>query len=363
MAALGGGVSRRSGPPATTSSWRASSAEPPALLRGEDAPWAARVVLDGLAVDIRLDAWLAFDTIRRMGFGSVIAGRRRALIVERGLSFVALEADGSPLRQAYLAGIYEPDRPLHASPRAVSTCVLSCDHVRRLRGPLLAPGPALPGRSSSGMLASAPGTAQPDPPRRSSPQALQRKYDTVRDFSADFVHTYRGGVLRRQLSERGRVSIKKPGRMRWEYTAPDEKLFVSDGLKIYSYVPQDKQVIVMLRAGRELGDHAGAVSGRQAAAWLATSPPCWRRSPRACPRELDGAQARRPKTPQPDFEWLIVGVDPTTFALRGLVFVDAQGGTSTFSFTNLKENIGLTDKTFDFKIPRGVMWSPMPRRR
>ena len=25
--------------------------------------------------------------------------------------------------------------------------------------------------------------------------ALQRKYDTVRDFSADFVHTYRGGVL------------------------------------------------------------------------------------------------------------------------------------------------------------------------
>ncbi len=81
---------------------------PPALLRGEDAPWAARVVLDGLAVDIRLDAWLAFDTIRRMGFGSVIAGRRRALIVERGLSFVALGADGSPLRRAYLAGIYEP---------------------------------------------------------------------------------------------------------------------------------------------------------------------------------------------------------------------------------------------------------------
>ena len=32
--------------------------------------------------------------------------------------------------------------------------------------------------------------------------------------------------------------------MRWEYTAPEEKLFVSDGVKIYSYLPQDKQVIV-----------------------------------------------------------------------------------------------------------------------
>ena len=32
--------------------------------------------------------------------------------------------------------------------------------------------------------------------------------------------------------------------MRWDYTAPEPKQFVSDGLKLYSYVPQDKQVIV-----------------------------------------------------------------------------------------------------------------------
>jgi outer membrane lipoprotein-sorting protein len=36
------------------------------------------------------------------------------------------------------------------------------------------------------------------------------------------------------------------------------------------------------------------------------------------------------------------------------VTVDDQGGRSTFSFTNLKENVGLTDKAFEFKIPRGV---------
>src|ERR687896_98051 len=65
--------------------------------------------------------------------------------------------------------------------------------------------------------------------------ALQRKYDTVKDFSADFVHTYRGGVLNKQLTERGRLIIKKPGRMRWEYRSPEEKLFVSDGVKLYSY--------------------------------------------------------------------------------------------------------------------------------
>src|SRR5207248_9615042 len=74
-------------------------------------------------------------------------------------------------------------------------------------------------------------------------QSLQRKYDTIRDFSADFVHNYRSGALRKQLTEKGRVLIKKPGKMRWEYTSPEEKLFVSDGVKMYSYIPQDKQVV------------------------------------------------------------------------------------------------------------------------
>src|SRR5712691_5292648 len=73
-------------------------------------------------------------------------------------------------------------------------------------------------------------------------QSLQRKYDTIHDFSADFTHTYQGGVLHKQITERGHVLVKKPGRMRWDYTSPEKKLFVSDGVKIYSYVPDDRQV-------------------------------------------------------------------------------------------------------------------------
>jgi hypothetical protein len=32
--------------------------------------------------------------------------------------------------------------------------------------------------------------------------------------------------------------------MRWDYSTPEPKQFVSDGVKMYSYIPQDKQVIV-----------------------------------------------------------------------------------------------------------------------
>jgi len=70
-------------------------------------------------------------------------------------------------------------------------------------------------------------------PDRTAPElarALQKKYDTIKDFSADFVHAYEGGVLRKQITERGHLLVKKPGKMRWDYTSPEQKQFVSDGV-------------------------------------------------------------------------------------------------------------------------------------
>jgi len=74
--------------------------------------------------------------------------------------------------------------------------------------------------------------------------ALQKKIDGIRDFSTDFAHAYEGGVLKKQITERGHLLVKKPGKMRWDYMDPEKKAFVSDGLKMYSYIPADKQVIV-----------------------------------------------------------------------------------------------------------------------
>ena len=183
-------------------------------------------------------------------------------------------------------------------------------------------------------------------------QSLQKKYDGIKDFSADFVHVYEGGVLRKKLTERGRLLIKKPGKMRWEYTAPEQKSFVSDGLKMYSYIPKDKQVIV---ASVPTQDQATTptlfLAGkgnltRDFATFLADLPPDMPAGSRALKLV--------PKTHQRDYDWLVLVVDPTTLTIRGLVTVDAQGGKSSFSFNNLKENVGLADKDFAFKIPRGV---------
>src|ERR1051325_8296151 len=83
----------------------------------------------------------------------------------------------------------------------------------------------------------APAVRAADPTAPELAQALQKKYDGIKDFSADFTHAYEGGVLKKQVTERGHLLVKKPGKMRWDYTTPDAKTFVSDGLKMYSYVP------------------------------------------------------------------------------------------------------------------------------
>jgi outer membrane lipoprotein-sorting protein len=62
-----------------------------------------------------------------------------------------------------------------------------------------------------------------------------------------------------------------------------------------------------------------------------------------------------PKNADPEFEWLMLAVDPTTLQLHQLDALDRQGGQSSFTFTNLKENRNLSDKIFDFQIPRGVV--------
>jgi outer membrane lipoprotein carrier protein len=183
-------------------------------------------------------------------------------------------------------------------------------------------------------------------------QALQRRIDAIKDFSTDFVHSYQGGVLKKQITERGHLLVKKPGKMRWDYTAPEPKQFVSDGLKLYSYVPQDKQVIVS-PVGRDGDATTPALFLAGKGSLVRDFTPSLVDLPGGLP---PGSRALKlvPKARERDYDWLVLAVDPSTLAIRGLVTSDAQGGTSTFSFLNLKENVGVADSEFVFKIPRGV---------
>ena len=170
-------------------------------------------------------------------------------------------------------------------------------------------------------------------------------------FSADFEHSYAGGLLRTSVVERGTVSIKKPGMMRWRYTWPEEKLFISDGAALYSYIPADRQVIVgAVPAGDSVSTPALFLAGRGrlaqdfAIAWddAADTP------------AQGWSLSLTPVRDDADYERLRLVVDRASLSFTQLRAVDFQGAVSTFTFTNLEENRRLPDTLFAFEIPAGV---------
>ena len=179
--------------------------------------------------------------------------------------------------------------------------------------------------------------------------ALQAKYDQIRDFSADFTQQYESGVLKRKLTEAGKVQVKKPGKMRWDYTRPEKKLFVSDGSRIYLWVPADNQVTTSPVPAQDEATTAvlflvgkGDLTRDFTVTFAPDAPP--------------GTHALRlePKLPERDYDWLQLVVDRQSLQIRSLTAADRQGGQSTFTFSNFKENTGVPDSTFAFKIPRGA---------
>ncbi len=70
-------------------------------------------------------------------------------------------------------------------------------------------------------------------------KGVEDRYNRTQTLQLSFTESYQQGG--RARVEKGDLFLRKPGRMRWQYTAPAGKLFVSDGKFIYSYTPQDNR--------------------------------------------------------------------------------------------------------------------------
>jgi outer membrane lipoprotein carrier protein len=173
----------------------------------------------------------------------------------------------------------------------------------------------------------------------------ERNARTV-DLVARFTQSYRSGMLGREVMERGTVSIKRPGRMRWEYKDPEAKLFVSDGRTFYFYVPADRQVIVSEQdperslAGRLLSGRGGLLDEFTA----------------ALDEPLEEGVFRLllvPRHEQADVERAFVDAEPGG-RVRAILIEDVQGNRTRFRFEGVRENTGLADRLFRFEVPPGV---------
>jgi len=84
------------------------------------------------------------------------------------------------------------------------------------------------------------GQAFSQPTAQELAQRVDRHYDNLRSLKANFTESYAGlGV---QRTESGTLLLRKPGRMRWDYSTPAGKIFLLDGKYAWFYAKGDAQV-------------------------------------------------------------------------------------------------------------------------
>jgi outer membrane lipoprotein carrier protein len=179
---------------------------------------------------------------------------------------------------------------------------------------------------------------------------VERSFARMNDLSADFIQISKD-VLNRTQEAAGHLYLKRERMARWEYTNPEQQLFVSNGKTVYFYVPADKQVnregvkdtfddripLMFLLGRSNLRNEFTKFE------LLSTKP------------VLSGTKIVRmsPKR-KTDLKELIMEVDPETFQIRRLVLDHSDGSHSQFIFSNIRTNTGLKSSLFDFKVPPGV---------
>ena len=184
-------------------------------------------------------------------------------------------------------------------------------------------------------------------------ERLQAHYDALDGFEAEFTQRYERKILRKAVEESGVVTVKKPGRMRWEYQTPEEKLFVTDGSRSYFYLPLENQVMVSHHPQGAMGMEEGSpfelLAGRSrmtdSFAFFASD-----EEPTRGGEMLHLIPTRRHE----EFEDVEIEVEPETGELLRVVLIDAQRNRPEFIFENVKTRLELPESLFQFTIPSGV---------
>jgi outer membrane lipoprotein carrier protein len=185
---------------------------------------------------------------------------------------------------------------------------------------------------------------------------LQGRYEQTKDLQADFQQTTRIEGFATPLTSSGRMLIKKPGLLRWDYRDPTvEEIYVNRN-DVMMYVPEHKQVLV-----GKLTQMAASQAPLQLLQGVAKIDEEFEiESTRGGERGESGLPliTLTPKSTEPDasrsVSKLVIEVQPKTYFIKTVTIHEISGNISTFAFGNLKPNTGLKSDLFMFKAPAGV---------
>jgi len=188
-------------------------------------------------------------------------------------------------------------------------------------------------------------------------RGVEAAYGRMNDLRAEFAQSSFNKSLNQTIPAKGVVSLKRGGKLRWEYSEPTKQEIVSDGKTLWVYTPTLNQVNTGPAPEALAGPAGSFLTGlgkiREHFSVRFLNP--------AQPRDGDGniVLDLTPKQPLPTLNRLILALEPKQWEVRKAVVYDQFENAVTMRFAKVAMNAGLPDKLFTFTPPPGVATVPL----
>ena len=188
-------------------------------------------------------------------------------------------------------------------------------------------------------------------------KGLETAYGKMNDLRAEFAQSSYNKSLNQTISAQGVVSLKRGGKLRWEYSEPTKQEIVSDGKTLWVYTPSLNQVNTgpapEALAGPAGSFLAGLGKVREHFTVRFLNP--------ASPRDGEGNVVLdlTPKQPLPTLSRLILSVESKQWEVKKAMIYDQFENTVAMRFSKVQLNPGLPDKVFTFAPPPNTAVVPL----
>jgi outer membrane lipoprotein carrier protein len=188
-------------------------------------------------------------------------------------------------------------------------------------------------------------------------RGVEAAYGRMTDLKAEFSQSSFNKSLNQTIPAQGVVSLKRGGKLRWEYSEPTKQEIVSDGKTLWVYTPTLNQVNTGPAPEALAGPAGSFLAGlgkiREHFTVRFLNP--------AQPRDAEGniVLDLTPKQPLPTLTRLVLALEPKQWEVRKAVVYDQFENAVTMRFAKVVMNAGLSDKLFTFAPPPGVATVPL----
>jgi outer membrane lipoprotein carrier protein len=201
------------------------------------------------------------------------------------------------------------------------------------------------------LFGAGPSRAQEQPPEGLIDR-VQSRYEQTRELEATFTQQATLKTLNETQASSGKVYIKKPGKMRWDYLEPEHQVILlkDDFLRVYT--PEFNQLVEqpitnLYKAKTPIAFLAGQAKLKE----------LFKFKIEALNGNKKDALWRiilRPKEDNPQLKELHLEVDPSTYDINRSVIIDHFGNKTDIRYINIRVNHGLDEGIFVLKLPPNV---------